>query len=335
MGGNGFSSPLREGGAFRLSALFATKGVTDIHVAFTTSPDPGKMTGWFRRSGILIQVGEFIDDSAASGIQWPDIFSLKDLAGLPDLDSIPDKSMTLPDGSRLRISVRSGFGGNVVQVFFRTLPKDIPPVASRLADILAPASSPAPGIMLVSGLTGSGKSTLLASMVQGYLESGGAHIVTIEDPIEYLFKGTSFGYASQRDVGRDVPSFAEGVKRTLREDPDVIMVGEIRDSETAIAALTAAETGHMVLATVHAPGCFGAIDRYLALLGSDEYQAMRLSHAYLGGVHIETSAGGDGRVLREYEAFFNNDASRTHIRERKTHQLGQARNVVLRKTLED
>lgn len=312
----------------KFSSLISEDGVSDIHITITGENEWGpKMSGWARINGILVEIPLFIDDSEDKIMERK---ILEDV--LPDRKL--DESMTLPNGKRLRISKRTVLEGRKREVFFRVLPKDIPPVIHSLSDILSPVMTPSSGIFIVSGVTGSGKSTLLASVAQNYLDTCGTHIVTIEDPIEYIFRSTGCGYASQRDVGVDVKSFADGVKKSLREDPDVILVGEVRDSETALAALTAAETGHMVLATVHAPGCFGAVDRYLAMLGSDDYQAMRFSHAYLGGVHIESIPAMDGSgVRRTYEAFFNNDASRTHIRERKTHQLGQARNVILKKTL--
>lgn len=308
----------------KFSNAMVQDGITDIHIIL--SPDRSSMSGWIRVKGVLVRVEEFIDDLDDENLKW-NIWN----------EGRNDESLSLANGKRLRVSKRTTLEKAGNEVFLRVLPEKIPPVVYSLSDILEPVMSPTSGILLVSGITGSGKSTILASLAQSYLDSDGAHIVSIEDPVEYLLSGTEFGYASQRDVGTDVESFAEGVRQALREDPDVILVGEVRDPDTASAALTAAETGHMVLATVHAPSCFGAIDRYLALLGSEEYNAMRFSHAYLGGIHIETfpplSSGGG--VRRNYEVFFNNDASRTHIRERKTHQLGQARNIVINKTLAD
>lgn len=328
-----------DGVKMKFSVLFDTKGISDVHIVVDESSPSARMYGWIRRGGILIRISEFVADDADMEKTVRDILEGKAMGnnGNDELSPRPDDSLTLESGIRLRISRRTILEGAMRQVFLRILPKSIPAVVHRLPDILSPVANPTSGIFLVSGVTGSGKSTLLASLAQNYLDTCGAHLVTIEDPIEYIFRSTQFGYASQRDVGKDVASFADGVKRSLREDPDVILVGEIRDQDTALAALTAAETGHMVLATVHAPGCFGAIDRYLAMLGSEDYQAMRFSHAYLGGIHIESmpGLGGGGGMTRTYEAFFNNDASRTHIRERKTHQLGQSRNVVLKKTLDD
>lgn len=305
-----------------LSSVFAQRGVSDVHVSLKKNEE--KLSGWMRINSVLVKVDEFYDDLNDTKFSW-----------MLRAEGNCEKSMGLGD-KRLRIAKRTVMEGRGTEVYFRVLPNEIPDVAHRLKDILEPVMTPSHGIFLVSGITGSGKSTLLASLAQNYINTAGSHIVTIEDPIEYVFTAGNYGYASQRDVGSDVESFADGVKKSLRDDPDVILVGEIRDAETAAVALTAAETGHMVLATVHAPGCFGAIDRYLAMLGEADYQAMRFSAGYLGGVHIESFAplSADRGVSRTYEVFYNNDASRTHIRERKTHQLGQSRNVAIKKTLE-
>jgi len=243
-----------------------------------------------------------------------------------------DKAIELPDGTRLRVSCRTSMNGKYPEIFFRVLPTEIPNVAAALSAELRPAMSLIPGIFVVSGATGAGKTTLLASLAAHFMSAVSAHVVTIEDPVEYILSATNRGYASQREVGTDTESFASGVRGALREDPDVIIIGEIRDEETAKTALTAAETGHMVFATVHASSCFGAIERYLALVDSDQYNSMRLCHAYIGGAHVEKKISGTG-CFREYEIFFNNDAARTHIREKKTHQLGQSRNLIIKKTI--
>ena len=116
------------------------------------------------------------------------------------------------------------------------------------------------GLILVTGPTGSGKSTTLASMIQEINTIRNEHIITIEDPIEYVYpKGSSLVH--QREVGKDVSSFASALRSSLREDPDIILVGEMRDYETISAALTAAETGHLVLSTLHTTGAASTIDR--------------------------------------------------------------------------
>lgn len=240
----------------------------------------------------------------------------------------PDFSTSLPSGRRLRVAVRTVCSGAAQEIFIRVLPETIPPVFDRLAHLLPEIAGMTPGLVLVSGITGSGKSTLLASIAMRHLELG-AHVVTVEDPVEYLLHAKrSSGYASQREVGFDVPDFASGVKMSLREDPDTIIVGEIRDRETALATLTAAETGHSVFATVHAGGCFGTVDRFLSLVGGSEFEAMRLAGTYLCGIHVSSRSveeQDETYFERTYEIFRSNDAARTHIRDRSAHRLWQSR----------
>lgn len=312
-------------GSVLLSALLSDPLVTDIHLTPSVDGATGSrlLSGWVRSSGLLLrlhQVDDDMDESLRKRIWDP---------------SASDSSLTIANGKRLRFSKRTIFERAAREVFIRILPAHIPMVIHDLADLMGPVLVPLSGIFIVSGTAGSGKSTLLASLAQHYLESAGAHIVTIEDPIEYIFESSVRGYASQRDVGTDVPAFAEGVKMALREDPDIILVGEIRDADTAHTALTAAETGHMVLATVHAPDLFGAVERYLALLGQSANAALRFSDSYIGGAHIESTPGNrrDSGVRRTYEIFFSNNASKNLIRERKTHLLYQAHPLPLRKTL--
>ncbi|MCC6129617.1 MAG: PilT/PilU family type 4a pilus ATPase [Acidobacteria bacterium] len=146
---------------------------------------------------------------------------------------------------------------------FRRIPFQIPSVADlNLPDVLGTFMDLPNGLVLVTGPTGSGKSTTLASVMKGITERHPVHIVTIEDPIEYLFQD-NLASVSQREVGTDTVSFEEALKNALRQDPDVIMVGEMRDWETMSTAITAAETGHLVFSTLHTNNAAQTIDRIM------------------------------------------------------------------------
>jgi twitching motility protein PilT len=150
---------------------------------------------------------------------------------------------------------------------FRIIPSAIPDfewagVPFELADRLAHFRN---GLVIVSGITGSGKTTTLAMIVNLLCQEGGYRIITVEEPIEYVLPKSTGSVVTQREVGDDVHSFADGLKYGLRQDPDVILVGEIRDRETAQMALSAAETGHLVFATMHTRDAKGAISRYADL----------------------------------------------------------------------
>lgn len=178
------------------------------------------------------------------------------------------------------------------------------------------------GLFLVTGPTGHGKSTSLASMIQQINMTRSEHIVTIEDPIEYLFNSES-SIIHQREVGSDTNSFSESLKRVLRQDPDVIMIGEMRDLETIGAAITAAETGHLVFATLHTPDAAQSIDRIVDAFPASQQNQVRLqlSNILIGicSQQLIPMTGG-GRVVAT-ELLLANPAIRNCIREGKTGQI--------------
>jgi twitching motility protein PilT len=131
------------------------------------------------------------------------------------------------------------------------------------------------GLVIVTGATGSGKTTTLAMIINLINQAGGARIITVEEPVEYLFPRAANSVVTQREVGSDVLTFADGLKYGLRQDPDVILVGEIRDRETAQIALSAAETGHLVFTTLHTRDAKGAISRYADLFPQDVQRDIR------------------------------------------------------------
>ena len=179
------------------------------------------------------------------------------------------------------------------------------------------------GIVLVTGETGSGKSTTLAAIIDRINKTRNNHVITLEDPVEYLFTSDK-SIVSQREIGVDTVSYASGLRSILREDPDVIMIGEMRDLETIEAALTAAETGHLVLATLHTNSAADTLDRIVGVFpdGAQAQIRMQLSNTlcYVLAQKLVPKKCGDGRVLA-CEAMVINTGIRNVIREGKTHQI--------------
>ncbi|HFE51995.1 MAG TPA: type IV pilus twitching motility protein PilT [Bacteroidetes bacterium] len=207
---------------------------------------------------------------------------------------------------------------------FRTIPTRIPtleelgapPVLKRLARMRK-------GLVLVTGPTGSGKSTTLAAMLNLINEERYEHIITIEDPIEYVHKPKNC-LINQRELGAHTPSFAAALRAALREDPDVILVGEMRDLETIALALTAAETGHLVFATLHTISAAETVNRIVDVFPAEQQDQIRAMFANaVVGVISQTllpRRDGKGRVAA-FEVMVATTAVRNLIRERKVHQL--------------
>ena len=180
-----------------------------------------------------------------------------------------DFSYSVPGVGRFRVNAFRQRGSIALTV--RVLRAEIP----RLSDLGLPSTiaelvMKRDGLVLVTGATGSGKSSTLAALVGEISASTPCHVITLEDPVEYLHRHGK-GIVNQREIGSDTPTFADGVRAALREDPDVIVIGELRDLETASTALSAAETGHLVLATMHASRASNAVIRLVDLFPS-EYQ---------------------------------------------------------------
>lgn len=179
------------------------------------------------------------------------------------------------------------------------------------------------GLVLVTGPTGSGKSTTLAAMVDKVNRERRGHIITVEDPIEFIHKHQQC-IVNQREVGTDTPSFASALKYALREDPDVILIGEMRDLETIAAALTIAETGHLALATLHTNSAPEAINRIIDVFPSNQQSQVRAQLAFvLEGIITQTllpRLSGSGRVMAA-EIMVATPAIRAVIRDDKVHQI--------------
>lgn len=232
-----------------------------------------------------------------------------------------DTSYEVPGVGRFRVAIlrtKGCFG-----VVLRTIKRDMPALSEiGLPPVLEKIASAERGLILVTGATGSGKTTTLAAMVDHINRTKRKHILTIEDPIEY-FHSNKLSQVTQREIGLDTPSFSKALRHALRQDPDVILVGEIRDEETVDVALKAAETGHLVLSTLHTNNAVQTIDRIIDVFPAAQQNQVRIQLASsLAGIFsqrlIPRIAGG---LIPAYELLLNNTAVANLIREERTHEI--------------
>ncbi|MBO5643236.1 MAG: PilT/PilU family type 4a pilus ATPase [Kiritimatiellae bacterium] len=237
-----------------------------------------------------------------------------------------DFALAHPDGTRFRVSIfkeRKRYGAVLRQIPNTLLTMDqlgLPPVTREL--LFKPR-----GLILVTGPTGSGKSTTLASMLNVINQERNVHIITIEDPIEF-YHNSKNSLVTQREVGDDVPTFAEAIRRALRQDPDVILVGEMRDLETIAAAITAAETGHLVFGTLHTTGAAETIDRIVDAFPTNQQAQIRTQlaaglQAVISQIllpKLDRNGEVHGRVAA-FEIMTSTDAIRSRIRDNKTNMI--------------
>lgn len=233
-----------------------------------------------------------------------------------------DFALILPDGGRVRANIYHQ--RNNLAATYRILNDKIPTFDELgVPDAVRKLINRPRGLVLITGPTGSGKTTTLAAMIDYVNKKQAKHVLTIEDPIEYVYYHAK-SMIHQREVGRDVPSFAKALHSSLREDPDIILVGEMRDYETVSAAITAAETGHLVLSTLHTSSAAQTIDRIIDVYPPHaQAQARSQLAAVLCGIVTQVLVplkGEEGRTIAT-EVLINNDAIANQIRESKTHQI--------------
>ena len=233
-----------------------------------------------------------------------------------------DMSFAVPGQGRYRLNIYKQRGS--IAMAFRLVDTQVPSaetlgVPQSVIDLYQKKR----GLILVTGPTGSGKSTTLAALIDKINNNREAHVITLEDPIEYLHAHKR-SIVNQREIGLDSMSYAHALRAALREDPDVILVGEMRDFETISVAITAAETGHLVLSTLHTIGAASTVDRVIDVFPPHQQQQIRVQLANVLEAVISQqlipTADGSGRVAA-FEVLHSNPAVRNLIREGKTHQL--------------
>ncbi|WP_324288027.1 type IV pilus twitching motility protein PilT [Agrococcus sp. SL85] len=293
-------------------------GGSDLHITAESAPT-------MRLDGQLVQLEEFGVWSAERVSAAIEALMSPEQRETFERHLELDFAYALSDQARFRVNVyqqRSARGAafRLIPTRIRTIEElDLPASISRFATLPR-------GLVLVTGPTGSGKSTTLAALIDLVNRTRAEHIVTVEDPIEFMHQHKR-AIVNQREVGHDTHSFAAALKHVLRQDPDVILVGEMRDLETISVALTAAETGHLVFATLHTQSAAQTIDRIIDVYPPHQQSQVRAQlAATLQGVVCQTlvpKAGGRGRVAAS-EIMVATSAISNLIREGQTHQIGSA-----------
>lgn len=233
-----------------------------------------------------------------------------------------DLSYAIPGVSRFRVNAFKQRG--VIALAFRVVATNVPsPEVLGVPESVIDLYQRKRGLILVTGPTGSGKSTTLAAIIDKVNSCRDAHIITLEDPIEYLHSH-KLSMVNQREIGTDTGNYANALRAALREDPDVILVGEMRDYETISVAITAAETGHLVLSTLHTNSAASTVDRVIDVFPPHQQQQIRVQFANVLEAVITQAliptVDGTGRVAA-FEVMHANHAIRNLIREGKSHQL--------------
>ena len=291
------------------------KGASDVHITVGVPP---KM----RLNGKLVAMDDYNKllppDTRAIA---DEVMNEKQLSMLEE-NGQHDMSFSIPGVGRFRLNVFKQRGS--VAMSFRVVATQIPTAESLgIPASVSELYKKKRGLVLVTGPTGSGKSTTLASIIDMINNTREAHVITLEDPIEFTYQHR-MSIVNQREIGTDSNSYANALRAALREDPDVILVGEMRDLETISTAITAAETGHLVLSTVHTIGASNTVDRLIDVFPSHQQQQIRIQ---LAGVleaivsqQLIPSVDGVSRVAA-FEVLHANGAVRNLLREGKSHQL--------------
>lgn len=290
---------------------------SDMHITAGTSPS-------FRINGSLVRTRlEPLQPSEAKELCYS-ILTEKQKAKL-EIDRSLDLSFGIKDLARFRANLFYQRG--TLSGAFRHIPFEIPKVANLgLPTVVQDLVHSPRGLILVTGVTGSGKTTTLASLIDYLNDVESMHILTIEDPIEYIHSHRKC-VINQRELGSDALSFSSALRATLREDPDIILVGEMRDRDTIETALTLAETGHLVFSSLHTSGAYQTLNRIIQSFSLDDQEHIRsqlsLSLTAVISQVLLPRKDGKGRVVAT-DIMIPNAAIKNLIRENKTHQIPSA-----------
>jgi twitching motility protein PilT len=297
-----------------LLAEVSERGGSDLHIAVGRRPT-------MRHHGVLVELdAPVLEPSDSRSL----VTSIMNESQREELETMweADFAYSIPKVARFRVNAY--FQRGSIGAAARILPPVIGSFASLgLPDVIEELACRPRGLVLVTGPTGSGKTTTLASVIDYINTTRSLHIVTVEDPIEYVHRH-KMSIVTQREVGSDTKGFANALRYILRQDPDVVMIGEMRDLHTIQAALTAAETGHLVFATLHTQDAAQTIDRVIDVFPPAQQQQVRIQLAStLQGIisqQLLPTPNGGQRILA-CEVLIPTPAVRNLIREAKTHQL--------------
>lgn len=288
---------------------------SDVHITVGVPPI-------FRINGQLIKINDLERIMPNDSADLAQHIMTEDAKRIYTEKGEVDFSYSVIGIGRFRVNVYNQRGSTTLAL--RSVPLEVPTIDElNLPNTLQKLADIKRGLILVTGPTGSGKSTTLAAMVDHINKTRSAHILTLEDPIEYLHRHNK-SIVNQREIGHDSKSYASALRASLRQDPDVILIGEMRDLETISTAITAAETGHLVLSTLHTTGAVATVDRIVDVFPPNQQEQIRVQlSSVLQGVvsqQLLKRADNSGRVAA-LEILICNAAIRNHIREGKSHQM--------------
>ena len=290
-------------------------GASDVHIV------PG-MPPLFRLHTVLAPLENYpaiTPEQTASAV--------RDMIGEKRFEQLEDRrdvDFSTQIGTLGRYRVNAHYQRDTIAIAFRAIPHRVPPLSElNLPPTIESFVDLPRGLVLVTGQTGSGKSTTLASMIDAMNQRHRDHIITLEDPIEYELRSNKC-VIEQRELGSDVPTFASGLKHALRQDPDIILVGEMRDLETTSAAITAAETGHLVLSTLHTQNASQTIERIIDIYPSEQQNQIRsmLSNTLQAVISMVLFKRTDiPGMIPACEVMLCTPAVRSCVRENRIHEI--------------